>query len=113
MVSNSDYLDPDGFSSPIRQEPRPKWKVFKERVEPRLKPQWCVWDEYYGEYLFNTGSEALQFVHQELSKRYFAEVILQRQEQLNEGMARTRSLPGNSNRAFLLREVSSGSRVRG
>lgn len=91
--------------------PRAKWKVFKERVEPRLNPKWAVWDEYYGERLFNTGSEALQFVHEELSKRYFAEIIRQRQEQLNEGMAGTRCLPGHPNRAFLLREVSSGSRI--
>ena len=83
MLSNSDHLDPDAFSSPIRDEECGKWRVFKERVERKLKPKWVVWDEYYGESLFDTGEQALAFVHRELTNRRLAGIIRQRQEQLS------------------------------
>lgn len=60
-----------------------KWRVFKERVEAKLKPKWVVWDECYGESLFETGEQALAFVHRELTNRRLAWIIRQRQEQLS------------------------------
>lgn len=71
------------FSSPISGSQYAKWRVFKERVERKLKPKWVVWDEFYGESLFDTGEQALAFVHRELTNRRLAVIIRQRQEQLS------------------------------
>jgi hypothetical protein len=38
-----------------------KWKVFKEKTED--KPLWVVWDHQMEEHLFQTGKDALNFVH--------------------------------------------------
>lgn len=58
-----------------------KWRVFKEKMNEPWPAKWVVWDEH-GEYLFNTGREALGFVHWELKKRALAREIKARQEQL-------------------------------
>jgi hypothetical protein len=42
-----------------------KWKVFKEKVPEELKPLWVVWDQDE-EHLFQTGTDALDFVRRNL-----------------------------------------------
>lgn len=44
------------------------WKIFKEKLPPQWNPMWVVWDEY-GEYLFRTGAEALEFVNCQINQR--------------------------------------------
>lgn len=51
-----------------------RWRVFREKIHPSLKPQWVVWDTH-GEYMFPTGSEALAFVNDELNKRYWGQLV--------------------------------------
>lgn len=83
MVSNSDYLDPDGFHGDIRRDDPIKWRVFKERLHSSWQAKWVVWDEH-GEYLFDTGREAIGFVNWELKKRALARQIKGRQDALDD-----------------------------
>ena len=82
MVSNSDYLDVDGWNGDIRRD---KWHVFKEPwwVEglDGVAPKWVVRDEY-SEYLFDTGAQALEFVHRELTNRHMARIIRMKMQEL-------------------------------
>jgi hypothetical protein len=48
-----------------------KWKVFREKVPEDMKPLWVVWErradtDQCEEYLFQTGSDALDFVRRNI-----------------------------------------------
>lgn len=61
-----------------------RWRVFKEKLPPSENPMWVVWDNRYGEYLFQTGRSALAFVNWELKKRMLAGEVRRVQEELRD-----------------------------
>lgn len=59
-----------------------KWRIFKEKLPDHFNPKWVVWDEYNGEFLFDSGDQALAFVNRELISRFLAKSLSVHQERV-------------------------------